>query len=406
MTITLRPAAGWELPSLLAPYLERGNTIEIVGSGSKRAVGRPERGDVKVSTASMRGTFYYDSDDLVMGAHSGTAVAQIEADLAGRGQMLPFEPLDIGPATGGSRNTQTIGAAFASDSSGPRSFVVGGCRDHLLGLEAVNGRGEVIRSGGRTSAAALGLNLGRLLAGSWGTLACLTQVVFKVQPMPEDAMTLVYHGLIDELAIELMRDATRGDFNVTGAAHLTTGTAGRLATADLTSGGGSLTVIRIEQSRSLVIHQAERLTNALAVYGKPLRLDFAETFELWSELRRLSVMPFDEGTALWNIKADPRDAATLVRSISRHVPVEAYYDWAGGQIWLEVPARLDAGEYVVRRATSVCRGDATLIRAAASVRDVVDVFQPQPPAIQALASRVKQAFDPLDRFSPGRMTGR
>ena len=136
----MRPAAGWELQNMLLPMIDRQMSVEIVGSGSKRAIGRPFQAAAQLTTAAMQGIWLYEPTELVMSAQAGTPLTQVEATLASNGQMLSFEPIDLGPTTGGPRGTQTIGSIFASNSSGSRRITAGAARDNLLGIEAVNGR--------------------------------------------------------------------------------------------------------------------------------------------------------------------------------------------------------------------------------------------------------------------------
>jgi glycolate oxidase FAD binding subunit len=355
-----------------------------------------------VTTSALRGITLYEPSELVMSVRAGTPVSQIESELAARGQMLAFEPIDLGPATGGPQGAQTIGAVFATNLSGARRIQCGAARDHLIGVKGVNGRAETFQSGGRVMKNVTGYDVARGLAGSWGTLAILTEVTFKVVPWPETAATVVYLGLPDNLAVEVMGEAMALPLEISGAVHLQAGVAGRLAHAGLRSMGKSITALRIENFATAVAGRKQRLKEALKVYGKPLELDHRDTLEFWGELRRLSVMP-NRQTLLWRISTKPTQAPKLVAAIKRYMPAEAFYDWAGGLVWLEVPATADAGTAEIRRAVAVHGGHATLIRAEPGVRASVDVFQPLSPALERLTRQMKRAFDPAGILNPGRM---
>lgn len=402
VTELVRPAAEWELQSVLQSMTERQLPVEVVGAGSKRAVGRPVQAAALVSTASMRGISLYEPTELVMSARAGTPLAQIEAELGARGQMLAFEPIDLGPALGGPHAAQTIGAVFAANLSGARRIAVGAARDHLIGTRAVNGRGELFKSGGRVMKNVTGYDLSRGLAGSWGTLAVLTEVTYKVLPWPEDAATLVYLGLPDDLAVELLCAAVGTPFEVSGAAHLPTPVAARLEHAGLRAEANALTAIRLENFSASVAYRKERLKEHLKVYGNPVELDHRGSVELWGELRRLSVMPYGS-SQLWRISTAPTVGPRLVAAIKRTMPAEAFYDWSGGLIWLEVPDVADAGVSDIRRMVAIHGGYATLIRAEPSVRASVDVFQPLSPGMERLSRGLKAAFDPAAILNPGRM---
>jgi len=397
-----RPGADWELQFVIAGCAEKRVPIEVVGSGSKRAIGRPVDGTVTITTASLRGISLYEPSELVMSARAGTPLSQIEAELAARGQMLAFEPIDLAPATGGPQGAQTIGAVFATNLSGARRIQYGAARDHLLGVKGVNGRAELFQAGGRVMKNVTGYDVSRGLAGSWGTLAVMTEVTFKVIPWPETAATVIFLGLPDNLAVELLCAAMAEPVEVSGAVHLQAPVAGRLNHPGLRAMGKAVTALRLENFSTAVNGRKQRLKEALKVYGKALELDHRETLEFWGELRRLSVMP-NRQTQLWRISTKPTTAPKLVAAIKRYMPAEAFYDWAGGLIWLEVPATADAGTAEIRRAAAIHGGHATLIRAEPSVRAVVDVFQPLSPPVERLTRGLKAAFDPAGILNPGRM---
>jgi glycolate dehydrogenase FAD-binding subunit len=397
-----KPAADWELQFMVAGCAERKLPIEVLGSGSKRAVGRPVQGALKVTTSSLRGITLYEPSELVMSARAGTALSHIEAELAAHGQMLAFEPIDVAPATGGPQGTQTIGAVFATNLSGARRIQTGAARDHLLGVKGVNGRAELFQAGGRVMKNVTGYDISRGLAGSWGTLAILTEVTFKVVPWPETAATVIYLGLPDNLAIELLAAAMAQPVEVSGAVHLQGPVAARLSHPGLRTMGKSVTALRIENFATAVTGRKAKLKEALKVYGKALELDHRDSLEFWGELRRLTVMPY-RPSLLWRISTKPTTAPKLVAAIQRYMPAEAFYDWAGGLVWLEVPATADAGTAEIRRATAIHGGHATLIRAEPSVRASVEVFQPLSPPVERLTRDLKAAFDPDGILNPGRM---
>lgn len=402
MSELLRPAADWELQQMVSGCAERGLPIEVIGSGSKRAIGRPIESAVTLTTSSLRGIALYEPTELVMSVAAGTPLSAIELELAGRGQMLAFEPIDVGPTTGGPQGGQTMGAVFATNLSGARRIQSGAARDHLLGVKGVNGRAELFQAGGRVMKNVAGYDVSRGLTGSWGTLAVLTQVTFKVVPWPEASATIVFLGLPDELAVELLCTAMSQPLEVSGAVHLQASVAERLDHSGLSSMGKSVTAIRVENFARSVATRKERLKEGLRVYGKTMELDNRETLEFWSELRRLSVMPHGP-SLLWRISTKPTMAPKLVTAIKRHMPVKAFYDWSGGLVWLEVPATADAGTAEIRRIVAIHGGHATLIRADSSVRASVEVFPPLSSAVERLTRGLKEAFDPAGILNPGRM---
>ena len=402
MSNVLRPATEWELRSMMTSLAERQIAVEVMGAGSKRTCGRPVGATAILSTALLRGITLYEPTELVMSARSGTPLSQIEVELAARGQMLPFEPIDLGALLGQQPGLQTIGGVFGANLSGARRFVAGAARDHVLGVQAVNGRGEAFKSGGRVMKNVTGVDIARGITGSWGTLAVLSEVTFKILPLPDDLLTLVFRGLSDELATELMCMAAGSPFEISGAVHLTETLARRLKTGEMAEEKKSLTALRIENFTKSVEYRKRRLKELLVAFGQPGELDLDLSLKFWGELKRFSVMPFGPAQ-VWRISTAPRNGPKLVASIRRHVPVEAMYDWSGGLIWLEMQASADAGAADVRRAVASFGGHATLIRADDAVRRDVQVFQPLTPAVARLTQGLKAAFDPMGILNPGRM---
>ena len=247
-----------------------------------------------------------------------------------------------------------------------------------------------------------GYDVSRGLAGSWGTLAVLTELTFKVMPIPDDVATLVYPGLTDDLAIELMCAAMGSPFEVTGTVHLTGNLVPRLKHEQLAAQKKPLTFLRIENFTKSVAYRKGRLIELLREWGKPLELDLEGSLRFWGEMRRLSVMPLNPNY-LWRISTSPKVAADLVLMIKRHMPAEVFYDWSGGLVWLETPASADAGAADIRRAVATFGGHATLIRADMPVRHTVDVFQPLNPALEQITRGLKASFDPDGLLNPGRM---
>lgn len=398
-----RPAAEWELQSMIAKLVREQRGIEVVGHGALRNTGRVAKSDVVLTTSGLKGITLYEPTELVMSARSGTPLYEIEAVLAARGQMLAFEPIDLGPATGAPGGALSIGGVFATNFSGSRRISAGSARDNLLGVRAVNGRGELFKSGGRVMKNVTGLDVARGLTGSWGTLAVMTELTFKVAPIPQTMQTLAFVGLPDDLAIEALNVALNTPLEVSGAVHLPKNCAARLRTPKLRGLDQSLTLLRLETFAATIDERKEKLKAALKVYGAPVELDSEDSFGLWSEFRALSIMPFSTETALWRISSLPTKAAEIVFAIQKFMPAVAFYDWSGGMIWLEVPVAADAGAADVRRAVAVRDGHATLIRAEPEVRSSVDVFEPLKPEIERLTRGIKSAFDPAGLLNRGRM---
>jgi len=266
----------------------------------------------------------------------------------------------------------------------------------------INGRGEIFKSGGRVMKNVTGYDLCRGLAGSWGTLAVLTEVTFKVLPTPDETGTLILFGLPDEIAVEVLCTAMASPYEVSAAVHLQPALAARLEHSGLRSQGKAVTALRIENFAKSVAYRKGRLKDLLKAYGTIMDLERGATHQLWNELRRLSVLRGGDGP-IWRISTEPTAGPKVVAAISSFMDCRAFYDWSGGLVWAEVLPTTDAGAADVRRVIAAHGGHATLIRAEPDVRAAVEVFQPLEAGLDRLSRRLKAAFDPAGILNPGRM---
>lgn len=365
----------------------------IRGGGTRSLHANPEGADV-LSARGLNGIVAYAPAEMTMTARAGTPLEVVEAALSERRQMLAFEPNDLRGALGTS-GIPTIGGVFATNASGPRRFVSGAARDSLLGVRFVNGKGEVVKAGGRVMKNVTGLDLVKLLAGSHGSLALLTEVTFRLLPVPQTAVTVVVSNLNDAEAAAAMATAMSLSVDVSGAAHLPESVRGRFAGGALPD--GAATVLRLEGLAASVAVRTEKLEAAMARFGAVSRLDAQSTPRLWREIR--DGAPYADGTPrpLWRVSVAPVAGQQLVAALRLQTGVDAFYDWQGGLVWLRMEADPEA-ELLRRYIKAVGGGHATLLRARPEVLAATQAFQPQTEAVAALQARVKASFDPAGLF--------
>jgi glycolate oxidase FAD binding subunit len=398
----LRPRDAKEVEAALQWALAEGRALELIGQGSKRAIGRPAQSDLTLDLSVLTGVTLYEPEELVLSAKAGTPLAEIEALVASKGQQLAFEPMDYGPIFGGSTGRGTIGGVLAANLSGPRRIKAGAARDHLLGFVAVSGRGETFKSGGRVVKNVTGYDLSKLIAGSWGTLAAMTEVTIKVLPRPETEATVLVCGLEPAAAVAAMTAAMGSSCDVSGAAHLPAGVAARIP--ETATAGGAVTALRVEGVAPSVSHRQGVLETLMKPFGEVAALPEAGSRALWPAVR--DVMPFAARGGqdpLWRLSTAPEQGARLAAVIADGADAQFLYDWAGGLLWVALAPGDDGGAAVIRRAVVAAGGHATLVRAPYAVRAAIDVFEPQGAALAALTKRVKESFDPKRVLNPGRM---
>jgi glycolate oxidase FAD binding subunit len=395
MADILKPRDGKDVEAAVQWALAEEKTLEIVGQNSKRGIGRAAQWDLSLDLSDLSGVTLYEPEELILSAKAGTPIAEIEALLVQHNQELAFEPIDYGPVFGAAPGRGTIGGALAANLSGPRRIKAGAARDHFLGFTAVSGRGETFKSGGRVVKNVTGYDLCKVLAGSWGTLAAMTDVTVKVLPRAETEQTVLVLGLDDGSAAHAMSAAMNSPNDVSGAAHVPA----PLASSLQAEAGAALTVLRLEGVAPSVAHRRRALETLLKPFGEVSVLEDAASREVWRVIR--NVMPFTGGArALWRISVAPARGHAVAAAIGEGA--DYFYDWAGGLIWAALGAQGDGGAARVRNAVAG-KGHATLIRAPAAVRAAVPVFAPQEAGLAALTRRVKESFDPQGVLGPGRM---
>src|SRR5580692_8669647 len=242
--------------------------LEIIGHGSKRMVGQPIKTNALLDLSALNAVTSYEPNELVVTVQAGAPLADVLSLIDSKNQQFAFEPVStaglLGPPEIG-----TIGGMIGAGLAGPRRIKAGGVRDHLLGAHAVSGFGDSFKAGGKVVKNVTGYDLCKLLAGSWGTLAVMTEVTLKVMPRPESERTLVLRGLDAATANLAMTAALGSPFDVSGAAHVP-----KSALHDAIGALGSLgapqtalTLLRLEGITASAAHRAASLAMHLARFG-------------------------------------------------------------------------------------------------------------------------------------------
>ena len=404
MSPSVKPRDAKAVEEAVQWAVSEGKTLEIVGAGSKRAIGRPTQTDATLDLSGLSGITLYEPEELVLSARAGTPLKEIEILLASRGQQLAFEPMDCGPVLGGSSGAATIGAVLATNLSGPRRIKAGAARDHFLGFHAISGRGEAFKSGGRVVKNVTGYDLCKLMAGSWGTLAALTDVTLKTLPMAETEETVLVHGLETQAAVSAMAGAMGSAADVSGAAHVPADIAACMPLGAMASASAAVTALRLEGFAPSIGHRKELLEKLLRRFGELGTIGPAASQSFWRAVRNAT--PFTVGAAdtpLWRLSIPPSRAAELAARVFKETGARLLFDWAGGLVWVALASGNDAGAAIVARAVGATGGHALLVRATPCMRATVDVFSRQEPTLAALTKRVKESFDPKGVLNPGRM---
>lgn len=331
--------------------------LRLRGGGSKDFYGGMLAGEA-LETGDYCGLVSYDPAELCLTARCGTPLAEIEAVLAENKQMLPFEPPHFGSAS--------FGGMLAAGLAGPRRQQMGAVRDAILGVQLIDGRGDVLNFGGQVVKNVAGYDVSRLAVGSLGTLGLLAEASVRLLPRPARELTLRFECASAAALSRCQQWGLRpwpisASFWADGQLFLRLSGAAAAVEAARRALGGEL------------------CSNADA---------------FWRSVREQQHPAFAGNAVLWRLALPPAAPA---------LAGEFAFEWGGGQRWLRSDADSAGDDETVRRAAAAVGGHATLFRAPESLRCRVGAFAPLAPALLAVQQRLKKAFDPHGVFNSGRM---
>lgn len=365
----LEPRDAQDLRQIVADAASQGRKLELRGGGTRAGFGAPREAEV-VSLRQIAGVVDYDPAELVLTVRPGTPLAEVEALVAGEGQMLAFEPWGDAGAT--------IGGTVAAGVAGSRRVTAGSARDHLLGLTAISGRGESFVAGAKVVKNVTGYDLPKLMAGSWGRLGAMTELTLKVLPRPRVTATMLAIGLPPRAAHAAMACALGSNAEVSAAAHLSSGE----------------TLLRVAGFAPSVEARCMALPALMAGHCPLQRLTEEEAAPLWQRAMTGAEL---QGSVRWKVHLPPARAPELLDRLAP-LGIEWAMDWGGGLVWVT----LDDPGTQVRDAAAALGGEATLVAAPHDMRATVPALQPRAPGVMALEQRVRRAFDPAGVFATGR----
>lgn len=363
--------------------------IRVQGGGT-RPVGSIVEGDL-LSTKDITGIELYEPGAMTLVTKAGTAISDIEGVLAKENQQLAFEPMDHRTILGTS-GVPTIGGVVAGNVSGPRRLQVGACRDHLLGVRYVDGRGQVVSNGGRVMKNVTGYDLVKLMAGSRGTLGVLSEVSLKVMPKAEASRTVHIPEKPGIEGLKAMTWAMGSPFDVSGAAQV-----------------GDDVYLRVEGFEGSVAYRSAQLQSSLG--GEIL----TDADKIWRGIRDVEALK--DHAFVWKVAMTPSAYFNgLLAGFLAKVDFDSVVDWAGGCVWVgltEAQAEAAGGAHAFHDALQAAVADpainngagghATLIKGPDELRSSVSVFQPEVAALAVISAGLTKRFDPRGILNAGLM---
>jgi len=387
-----------EAAEVIAAAMADKKKLGVTAGNSKAALGRQSVYDDVIDASAMCGIIDYQPEELVLTLRAGTLMTEVEDVVASAGQMLPFEVPDLS-ALLGSGSTGTIGGVLSTNLSGSRRLTAGAARDYLLGFQAVSGRGEFFKSGGKVMKNVTGYDLSKLICGSYGTLAIVDNVTIKTLPRPETAISLLFGCNSMAAAVSMIASIFATAYEPNAAAILPA-PAAHAATIEMDA--AFVVVIRLEGIEVSVNDRAAHLAAVDLGSDEVHRLEAAASALLWQQIRDVTLLPTQE-RAIWRISVAPAQSPAILDQIGARFDIDYFADWAGGLVWLSASGDASFATALRGAIESYGGGYAQRIIDRRSGFDDVPPFHPLSPTHLALHQRVKAAFDPLAVLNYGRM---
>ena len=397
-----------EVSNFIKKFYKSNTPIEIIGSGSKTKLGKPVQSAKTLNLSKISGIIEYLPEELYIKVRAGTPIKEIEEKLKKNKQQLAFEPIDFGYFLNGKTDYGTAAGQVACNISGSRRFKVGSVRDHVLGFRGVNGKGEVIKSGGVVVKNVTGYDLSKLICGSYGTLIAITEITFKVLPTPESGKTIIIHNQRIESAADILSRSINSSNDISGAVFFPnipeiTGSIMNIESTfklnDLEH-EGSIIAIRIEGPKNSIDQRIENLIEEIHIINMNISILEAYQSEIfWNKVKSLEFFSNTKNSII-RIVIPPSACVHLIYQFSNKF--KYYLDWGGSLIWLEAFELSEDMFESIRKKVVKLGGYVTMIKNSDYLPYVEDVFTINRDRFN-ISQNIKKSFDPKRILNPGKM---
>ena len=397
---TFKPSSREEIAEIIKNCYKKSIPLEINGKKSKNKIGRNFQSEKTLDLSGYSGIIEYKPEELYIKVKSGTPLKEILEAIDKNNQQLAFEPIDFGFLFEGKSNGGTIGGVVACNFAGPRRFKVGSARDHVLGFQGINGKGEIIKSGGTVVKNVTGYDLCKLVSGSYGTLTVLTELSIKVLPKSESSKTLIINNPHLKKAMEYLGTALSSSTDPSGGVFYPERFENNFVFNDLTH-KGALTAIRIEGPTNSVDQRISRLVKELSLLENEYSvLDNFQTDLFWSKTRNLEVFSNLKNNLL-RVIVPVSETLNVIQKLKKY-EINYFLDWGGNLIWLELETISLKILREIKEITQEHSGYFTIIKLEDDLKASADIFTIDPIKYK-ISEKIKKSFDPKRIFNPGKM---
>jgi len=405
---TYYPEDELEVSDIVKELYKKNQPTELIGTGTKNFIGNKIQSAKKLSLSKLAGIVEYLPQELYIKVKANTSLELVEKELEKNNQELAFEPIDFGFIKSGKSNKGTIGGCIACNYAGSRRFKVGSVRDHILGFRGVNGKGDIIKSGGTVVKNVTGYDLSKLVAGSFGTLVALTEITLKVLPKKKLSNTITIHTEDRKLVNELFEKISSSSSEISGAAFIPEEPEDKsydhnkemvFKFNDLKS-KGSFLALRIEGDKISIDEKIKALTKELGLDKlNSTILDLYQSVPFWKKINNLELFKITKNNLL-RVVIPPSKGITLMQYLSNKY--KYYVDWCGSLYWIEIQSKKNSKVREIKNIIKELEGYLTIIKTSDEYDYEETIFTVDSTRL-LISEKIKKSFDPKRIFNPGKM---
>jgi glycolate oxidase FAD binding subunit len=397
-----------QVSDIVKELYKKNQPTELIGTGTKNFIGNKIQAAKKLSLSKLSGIVEYLPEELYIKVKANTPLELVEQELEKNNQELAFEPIDFGFIESGKSDKGTIAGYLACNYAGSRRFKVGSVRDHILGFRGVNGKGDIIKSGGTVVKNVTGYDLSKLIAGSFGTLVALTEITLKVLPKKRLSNTIIIHTEDKKLINELFEKISSSSSEISGAVYIPDEPEDEsydhnkevvFKLNDLQS-KGSFLALRIEGDKISINEKIKALTDELDL--KKLNstiLDVHQSTPFWKKINNLELFKVTKNNLL-RVVIPPSKGDKLMQYLGNKY--KYYIDWCGSLYWIEVQAKKNSKIGEIKKLIKELEGYLTIIKTSNEFDYEETIFTVDDIRL-LISEKIKKSFDPKRIFNPGKM---
>ena len=405
---TYYPEDETQIASIVKELFKKNQPTEVIGLGSKSFIGNKIQSAKKLSLSKLSGIIEYLPEELYIKVKANTPVEFIEKELEKNNQELAFEPIDFGFIENGKSNKGTIAGCLSCNFAGSRRFKVGSVRDHILGFRGVNGKGDIIKSGGTVVKNVTGYDLSKLVSGSFGTLVALSEITLKVLPKKKSSNTITIHTEDKKLVKDLFEKISSSSSEVSGAVYVPEEPKDDsynqnkemiIKFKDLKS-QGSFLALRIEGDKLSIEERIKVLTMELELQNLNTSiLDVHQSVPLWKKINSLELFGNTKNNLLRAV-IPPSKGNELIQKIGNKF--KYYIDWCGSLYWIEVQSNKNSKITEIKKLVIELGGYLTIVKKSNEFDYEETTFTVDETRL-LISEKIKKSFDPKRIFNPGKM---